>query len=225
MLRLVSLSDGGEPFRTPLPASVVAALDPVRQRLLDLLVRGRLVTSRDGGYDLAHEALVRAWPRLRAWLDEDRVGQQIRRHLAMAAAGWEALDRADTELYRGARLASALDWLERGHEPLADTERDFIEASRLVADDEVRRLADDARRQRRQNRRLRCARRAAAVRSSSRRTLAAWSALDRVAGRARPRRGRRIGCHGRDVGCHGPPRVAGGPIDGAAVDEQAASLR
>ena len=90
MLRLVSLSDGGEPFRTPLHASVVAALDPVRRRLLDLLVRGRLVTSADGGFDLAHEALVRAWPRLRVWLDEDRVGQQIRRHLAMAAAGWEA---------------------------------------------------------------------------------------------------------------------------------------
>ncbi len=109
----------------------------------------------DGGFDLAHEALVRAWPRLRGWLDEDRVGQQIRRHLAMAAAGWEALDRPEGELYRGARLAATLEWLERGHEPLTDTERDFIEASRAVADDQVRRLADDARRQRRQNRRLR----------------------------------------------------------------------
>ena len=135
MLRLVSLSEGGEPFRTPLPASVVGALDPVRRRLLDLLVRGRLVTSADGGYDLAHEALVRAWPRLRGWLDEDSVGQQIRRHLAMAAAGWEALDRPEGELYRGARLEAALEWLERGHEPLDDTERAFIEASRAVADD------------------------------------------------------------------------------------------
>ena len=87
MLRLVSLSEGGEPFRTPLPASVVAALDPVRRRLLDLLVRGRLVTSRDGGYDIAHEALVRAWPRLRTWLDEDRAGQQIRRHLSDGRGG------------------------------------------------------------------------------------------------------------------------------------------
>ena len=102
----------------------------MRRRLLDLLVRGRLVTSADGGYDLAHEALVRAWPRLRVWLDEDRVGQQIRRHLAMAAAGWEALDRPEGELYRGARLGAALEWLERGQEPLDDTQRDFMEASR-----------------------------------------------------------------------------------------------
>jgi DNA-binding SARP family transcriptional activator len=155
MLHLVSLSDTGEPFRTPLPASVVAALDPVRRRLLDVLVRARLVTSRVDGYDLAHEALVRAWPRLRAWLDEDRVGQQIRRHLAMSAAGWDALDRPDGELYRGARLAAALDWLQRGDEPLAERERAFIDASRTVADRRVARLADEARRQRRQNRRLR----------------------------------------------------------------------
>ena len=31
MLRLVSLSDSGEPFRTPLPRDAVAALDPVRR--------------------------------------------------------------------------------------------------------------------------------------------------------------------------------------------------
>ena len=155
MLRLVSLSESGEPFRTPLPASVVPALDPVRRRLLDLLVRGRLVTSADGGFDLAHEALVRAWPRLRVWLDEDRAGQQIRRHLAMSAAGWETLDRADTELYRGSRLAASLDWLERGDEPLPDSEREFVAASRAIARDRMQRLAEDARRQRRQNRRLR----------------------------------------------------------------------
>ena len=155
MLRLVSLSESGEPFRTPLPASVVPALSAVRRRLLDVLVRGRLVTSTDGGYDLAHEALVRAWPRLRLWLDEDRIGQQTRRHLAMAAAGWEALDRPEGELYRGARLGAALEWLERGQEPLDDAQRDFLAASQAVADDEVRRLADEARRQRRQNRRLR----------------------------------------------------------------------
>jgi DNA-binding SARP family transcriptional activator len=155
MLHLVSLSDTGEPFRTPLAASLAAGLDDVRRRLLDLLVRARLVTSHAGGYDLAHEALVRAWPRLRAWLDEDRAGQHIRRHLAMTAAGWEALDRTDTELYRGARLSGVLDWLERGQEPLTDAERDFVEASRDAGQEEVRRLEAEARRQRVRNRRLR----------------------------------------------------------------------
>ncbi len=92
---------------------------------------------------------------MRGWLDEDRAGQQIRRHLTIAAAGWDALDRPDSELYRGARLAAVLDWLERGDEPLTPTERAFVQASRAVGDEQVRRLAADARRQRRQNRRLR----------------------------------------------------------------------
>ena len=73
----------------------------------------------------------------------------------MAAAGWDALDRPEGELYRGARLGATLEWLERGNEPLADTERDFVEASRAVADDQVRRLAEEASRHRQQNRRLR----------------------------------------------------------------------
>ncbi|MBF4763182.1 winged helix-turn-helix domain-containing protein [Nocardioides islandensis] len=155
MLHLVSLSETGEPFRTPLAADVATGLGDARRRMLDLLVRGRLVTSHAQGYDLAHEALVRAWPRLRSWLDEDRAGQQIRRHLAVAAAGWEALDRSESELYRGARLTAALDWLERGQEPLGDTERSFVDASRAAADADVRRLAQEAGRQRAQNRRLR----------------------------------------------------------------------
>ncbi len=155
MLRMAALSEGGEASRTPLPASVVEVLDPVRRRLLDVLVRARLVTSRDGGYDLAHEALVRAWPRLQAWLDEDRSGQRIRQHLALAAAGWEALDRADSELYRGARLAAAVEWLDRTREPLVDPERAFLETSTAVADTQVRQLAAESRRQRAQNQRLR----------------------------------------------------------------------
>ena len=58
---------------------------------------------------------------LRVWLDEDRVGQQIRRHLAMAAAGWEALDRPEARALprrpagRGARVARARSRAARRH--------------------------------------------------------------------------------------------------------------
>ena len=138
-----------------MPASVVAAAEPVRRRLLDLLVRGRLVTSADGGYDLAHEALVRAWPRLRDWLEEDRVGQQIRRHLAMPPrAGRPSTARTPSctaapgspPPSTGSSAATSLCLV---------SEREFIAASRAVAGDQMQRLAEDARRQRRQNRRSR----------------------------------------------------------------------
>ena len=54
---------------------------------------------------LAHEALARAWPRLRSWLDEDAAGHLLLRHLTVAAEDWQTRDRPDSELYRGARLS------------------------------------------------------------------------------------------------------------------------
>ena len=84
--------------------------DADRDRVLGLLVRARLVTTEEDSVELAHEALARAWPRLRSWLDEDAAGQRILRHLATAADGWESLGRPTSELYRGARLEAALEW-------------------------------------------------------------------------------------------------------------------
>ena len=66
---------------------------PDRERVLGSLVRARLVTADDDSVELAHEALARAWPRLRSWLDEDAAGQRILRHLSAAADGWDSLGR------------------------------------------------------------------------------------------------------------------------------------
>ena len=110
LLRMVMLGDNDEPVRIGLPhATVSAEWRPV----VDLLVRARLVTSGAESYQIAHECLVGAWPTLRAWLDEDRAGQRIARHLAATASGWESLGRPETELYRGARLVAALEWRSR----------------------------------------------------------------------------------------------------------------
>jgi hypothetical protein len=104
LLRLVAPSPEGEPVRSRVPRRVVAA-DAEHEQMIELLVGARLVTSDEGVVELAHEALARAWPRLRSWLDEDVEGQQILRHLATAADTWQAMDRPDSELYRGVRLA------------------------------------------------------------------------------------------------------------------------
>ena len=87
--------------------------DPAHEQLVDLLVGSRLVTSDEGVVEIAHEALAREWPRLRDWLEEDVEGQRILHHLASAADSWDALGRPDSELYRGVRLAKALDWRAR----------------------------------------------------------------------------------------------------------------
>lgn len=89
---------------------------------------------------MTHEALLTHWPRLAGWLADDEQGRALRRHLAPAATEWKATGRPDTELYRAARLVSALDWAGgRGdrHAELTDVERDFLAASRNYADREL----------------------------------------------------------------------------------------
>jgi WD40 repeat protein/DNA-binding SARP family transcriptional activator len=121
--------------------------DAVAQ-VLDVLAAARLVTISEDAVEVAHEALLREWPRLRTWLEEDADGRRLHLHLMHAARGWESAGRDPAELYRGARLAAALDWTE-GHQPELDgLERAFVAASRAEAELE-------GERQRRANRRLR----------------------------------------------------------------------
>ena len=109
VLRLVSPGAQGEPVRTRVPRRLIAT-DPEHDQLIEMLVGARLVTSDDGVLEVSHEALARAWPRLRGWLDDDVEGQRILHHLSAAADAWDTLGRPDSELYRGVRLARALDW-------------------------------------------------------------------------------------------------------------------
>jgi ABC-type glycerol-3-phosphate transport system substrate-binding protein/DNA-binding SARP family transcriptional activator len=159
LLRLVTPTAEGEPVRSRVPRRLVAG-DPDHERLVELLVQARLLTSDDGVVELAHESLARAWPRLRGWLDDDLEGQRILRHLTSAADAWDALGHPDSELYRGVRLAQAVEWRERAQPDLNRVERAFLDASETkeeaerTAEDERRRREDHLRRQTRRRTRL-----------------------------------------------------------------------
>ena len=118
------------------------------QALLDRLAEARLVTLGEGTAEVAHEVLIREWPRLRAWLEEDRAGIRLHRELGDAARRWQAGSREAGDLYRGTRLAAAADWAQSRPNALNATERAFLDAS--VAESERER-----RTQLRANRRLR----------------------------------------------------------------------
>ena len=135
LLRMVAPNPEGDPMRSRLPRRLVADT-PRHERLIETLVAARLVTSDDGVLELAHEALVRAWPRLHDWLDDDAEGQRILRHLVVAADTWDTMGRPDSELYRGTRLVKALEWHDQSHPDLTPNERDFLDASRALADAE-----------------------------------------------------------------------------------------
>ncbi len=79
--------------------------------------------------DVSHEALIRGWPRLRGWLDEDRAGLRLHRRISEAAEEWHRSNRDNDLLYRGARLVQAQEWRERNELEFNPVEREFMDAS------------------------------------------------------------------------------------------------
>ncbi len=154
LLRLVVRVSSGEPTRSRVPRRALAA-DSSHEEIVEMLVAARLVTSDGESVELAHESLARAWPRLRGWLDADAEGQLILRHLTVAADSWAAMGRPDSELYRGTRLAQALEWHASTSADLTRTERDFLDASETLARAEARSAEERLHEQARSNRRLR----------------------------------------------------------------------
>jgi hypothetical protein len=123
------------------------AHDDQAARVLGLLADSRLVTLSEDSAEVSHEALLREWPRLRGWLEEDAQGRRLHSHIAAAARDWDEADRETGRLLRGARLASALEWAPQHDAELNRVEREFLDASR--SENEL-----EAERSRRANRRL-----------------------------------------------------------------------
>jgi WD40 repeat protein/class 3 adenylate cyclase len=133
-LRLTELGEGAQDTRRRAAlAEIVPRAEPAASRtqsVLGRLVDARLVTLGEGSAEVAHEALIREWPRLREWLSEDREGLRVHRQLTEATQEWELLDRDPGALYRGARLANALEWAAANADALNEQERAFLDASR-----------------------------------------------------------------------------------------------
>jgi WD40 repeat protein len=148
-LRLVGPGEGEAVTRRRAPLSEFDLdRDEVAARVLQRLTTDRLLTTGSSTVEVAHEALLREWPRLRSWIEEDAQGHQLRQHLTQAARQWDASGREDSELYRGARLSATMDWSAQHDQELNDLERDFVAESRQASEREAQRM-------RRTNRRLR----------------------------------------------------------------------
>jgi hypothetical protein len=76
-----------------------------------------------------HEALVRCWPHLRQWLEEDRDILVWRQRLGFIIREWQQTGRDDDFLLRGSLLDEARLWLSRRSNDLTPAEKEFINAS------------------------------------------------------------------------------------------------
>ena len=149
-LRLTELGDGTEDTRRRVRLDELLSGEATggqTRALLERLTRARLLTVDDDAAQVAHEALIREWPRLRAWLNEDRESLRLHRQLTQAASAWESSGHDPSGLYRGARLTAAEESVPS--DALSADERSFIEASRAEEDRELREARAQARRLRR----------------------------------------------------------------------------
>ncbi|MFI7125585.1 helix-turn-helix domain-containing protein [Nonomuraea sp. NPDC050153] len=136
LLRLIQPGEQAQDTRRPADR---AELDPYGEAdtalVIEHLARARLLTLHQDTVEIAHEALIESWPRLRGWVDEGRDRLRTHRQLTNAAEAWEAHGRDAGLLYRGTRLA-VVDKLfiePRDRDDLTPLERNFVDASAALA--------------------------------------------------------------------------------------------
>jgi DNA-binding winged helix-turn-helix (wHTH) protein len=97
---------------TARPAPWSALSTPAAEELVKALVDARLFTSSlhagTAVFGLAHEALLRRWPRVVEWVDSHRQSLQVRTRIAASAVRWDANSRSrDLLLPRGLQANQA----------------------------------------------------------------------------------------------------------------------
>ncbi|HEY7422004.1 MAG TPA: BTAD domain-containing putative transcriptional regulator [Gaiellaceae bacterium] len=135
VLRLVAGGDGEAWTRRRATRAELDADDPRIARVLAALIEMRLLVAGDDSVELVHDALFEQWPRLSEWLAEDAEGRRVHQHLAQAAVSWHEAGRDQSDLYRGTRLAAALEWAEEtgSASRVNRLERDFLDESRQAS--------------------------------------------------------------------------------------------
>jgi WD40 repeat protein len=142
-LRLVQPGEGVEdtkrrvPYRELLPqdADLARTVGRIVDRLTEpetrlLTVEGGDSAAAGSSVEVAHEALIRNWPRLRQWVEADRSDIRFLHRLTAAAREWADKGRPrDDFLESGARLALAREWARSHRHDLNALEREFLAVS------------------------------------------------------------------------------------------------
>jgi len=106
------------------------------EAVLKMLSDARLVITTEETVEVAHEALIREWNRLHEWLTENREALRLHRHLTESALEWSNQGRDQELVYRGTRLGQALEWADSHPEDMNMLEREFLETSSSIAEQE-----------------------------------------------------------------------------------------
>jgi WD40 repeat protein len=105
--------------------------------VLKALADARLITTSEDAAEVAHEALIREWPTLHSWLEENREGLRLHRQLTEAAQEWLGMGRESDVLFRGARLVQIREWASTHQEEMNALEHEFLLASIAASEREA----------------------------------------------------------------------------------------
>ena len=137
-LRLVTLGEGVEDTRRRVPRSELVAVSndaDLMEDLIDYLAQERFLAldndpaTRAPMVEVAHEAILREWERLRGWIDKSRTELRLHRQLIGWVSDWQHADQESSYLLRGARLEQFEDWSKTTTVALTPTEKHFLEKS------------------------------------------------------------------------------------------------
>ncbi len=139
-LRLVTLGEGQEDTRRRILQTELLTLGDrdVVADVLDHFGRYRLLTfdrdeaTRSSTVEVAHEALIRQWERLREWLIESREDVRLERQLLHASEVWDEAGREMSYAMGGTRLRQFEEWAQSTSLQLNQLELEYLEASLAV---------------------------------------------------------------------------------------------
>lgn len=137
-LRLVTLGEGAEDTRRRIARSELLAIasdSDMVDEIIDTFAEYRLLsldhdpTTRTPTVEVAHEAILREWERLRNWLNESRSEIRLQRQLAHATQEWFDSQQDASFLLRGTRLELFEKWAGETQLVFTSREKNFLQAS------------------------------------------------------------------------------------------------
>jgi tetratricopeptide (TPR) repeat protein/MinD-like ATPase involved in chromosome partitioning or flagellar assembly len=142
LLRLVRVADAGEPGGDTRLLVRLSEFDRAAQGLLNnlgatpLLTIERDTASGEAAVQLSGDDLLRYWPLLQRWIQEDREFLLWRRKLNVIIAEWKSLNEDSGALLTGAPLELAKSWQAARADDLNENEIVYI--NRCLAEEERR---------------------------------------------------------------------------------------
>ncbi len=137
-LRLVTLGEGTQDTRRRVHLSELRAITgspDVMDEVIDTFAAYRLLSldhdplTRSPTVEVAHEALLQEWERLREWLNTSRADVRLQRQLSTNAAEWDRAQHDLSYLLRGSRLKQYERWSTETELALTPDERAYLDAS------------------------------------------------------------------------------------------------